>query len=159
VIVVGEGAGQNLFQERGDRDASGNIRFGDIGLFLKDKINSYFKQQGMEVNLKYIDPSYTIRSLPANPRDSAFCLLLGHHAVHARMTGRTNMLLVAGKAPHVPIRMAVSAEENDPGGSGARWLPAQGSKRDEIRKWTYENLTAPKNGAMHRLSFLLPLAC
>ena len=127
VIVVGEGAGQNLFQERGDqdaseslrRDASGNIRFGDIGLFLKDKINSYFKQQGMEVNLKYIDPSYTIRSLPANPRDSAFCLLLGHHAVHAGMTGRTNMLVGFWKREftHLPIRMAVSSRKKiDPHG-------------------------------------------
>jgi 6-phosphofructokinase 1 len=119
VIVVGEGAGQNLFQEGGDRDASGNIRFGDIGLFLKDKINGYFKQQGMEVNLKYIDPSYTIRSLPANPRDSAFCLLLGHHAVHAGMTGRTNMLVGYWKREftHVPIRMAVSSRKKiDPKG-------------------------------------------
>jgi len=127
VIVVGEGAGQNLFQERGDqdaseslrRDASGNIRFGDIGLFLKDKINSYFKKQGMEVNLKYIDPSYTIRSLPANPRDSAFCLLLGHHAVHAGMTGRTNMLVGFWKREftHLPIRMAVSSRKKiDPHG-------------------------------------------
>jgi 6-phosphofructokinase 1 len=127
VIVVGEGAGQNLFQERGDRDASdslrrdasGNIRFGDIGLFLKDKINSYFKKQGMEVNLKYIDPSYTIRSLPANPRDSAFCLLLGHHAVHAGMTGRTNMLVGFWKREftHLPIGMAVSSRKKiDPHG-------------------------------------------
>jgi len=119
VIVVGEGAGQNLIQETGARDASGNIRFSDIGLFLKDKINSYFKQQGMEVNLKYIDPSYTIRSLPANPRDSAFCLLLGHHAVHAGMTGRTNMLVGFWKREftHLPIRMAVSSRKKiDPHG-------------------------------------------
>jgi 6-phosphofructokinase 1 len=119
VIVVGEGAGQNLIQETGERDASGNIRFVDIGLFLKDKINSYFKQQGIEVNLKYIDPSYTIRSLPANPRDSAFCLLLGHHAVHAGMTGRTNMLVGYWKREftHVPIRMAVSSRKKiDPNG-------------------------------------------
>ena len=86
VIVVGEGAGQNLMQETGAKDASGNVRFSDIGLFLKDQINGYFKKEDMEVNLKYIDPSYTIRSLPANPRDSAFCLLLGRHAVHAGMT-------------------------------------------------------------------------
>jgi 6-phosphofructokinase 1 len=119
VVVVGEGAGQNLFQETGERDASGNIRFGDIGLFLKDKINGYFKQQGMEVNLKYIDPSYTIRSLPANPRDSAFCLLLGHHAVHAGMSGRTNMVVGFWKREftHVPIQMAVSSRKRiDPRG-------------------------------------------
>jgi 6-phosphofructokinase 1 len=119
VIVVGEGAGQDLFRDTGEKDASGNIRFGDIGLFLKDKINGFFKQQGMEVNLKYIDPSYTIRSLPANPRDSAFCLLLGHHAVHAGMSGRTNMVVGFWKREftHVPIQMAVSGRKKiDPRG-------------------------------------------
>jgi 6-phosphofructokinase 1 len=119
VIVVGEGAGQNLFRETGERDASGNIRFGDIGLLLKDKINGFFKQQGMEVNLKYIDPSYTIRSLPANPRDAAFCLLLGHHAVHAGMSGRTDMVVGFWKREftHVPIQMAVSSRKKiDPHG-------------------------------------------
>jgi len=119
VIVVGEGAGQDLMQGPGERDASGNIRFSDIGLFLKDQINSYFKKEGMEVNLKYIDPSYTIRSLPANPRDSAFCLLLGRHAVHAGMSGRTGMVVAnwKGEFTHVPIRMAVSSRKKiDPNG-------------------------------------------
>jgi 6-phosphofructokinase 1 len=72
VIVVGEGAGQDLMAETGQVDASGNVRLGDIGIFLKDQINAYFKEAGTEVNLKYIDPSYTIRSMPANPHDSAF---------------------------------------------------------------------------------------
>ncbi len=119
VIVVGEGAGQNLMQETGSRDASGNVKFNDIGLFLKDQINGYFKKEGMEVNLKYIDPSYTIRSLPANPRDSAFCLLLGRHAVHAGMSGRTGMVVAnwKGEFTHVPIRMAVSSRKKiDPNG-------------------------------------------
>jgi len=119
VIVVGEGAGQNLIQETGEKDASGNIRFGDIGLFLKDRINRYFKEQGIEVNLKYIDPSYTIRSLPANPRDSGFCLQLGHNAVHSGMTGRTNMLVGywRGAFTHVPIKIAVSSRKRiDPDG-------------------------------------------
>jgi len=119
VIVVGEGAGQDLMQGPGEKDASGNIRFSDIGLFLKDQINGYFKKEGMEVNLKYIDPSYTIRSLPANPRDSAFCLLLGRHAVHAGMSGRTGMVVAnwKGEFTHVPIRMAVSSRKKiDPNG-------------------------------------------
>jgi 6-phosphofructokinase 1 len=119
VIVVGEGAGQTLMGETGERDASGNVRFSDIGLFLKDMINRYFKKETMEVNLKYIDPSYTIRSLPANPRDSAFCLLLGRHAVHAGMTGRTNMIVGNWKNvfTHVPIRIAVSSRKKiDPDG-------------------------------------------
>ncbi len=110
VIVAGEGAGQDLMEARQERDASGNIRFGDIGIFITDQIKNYFNEAGIEVNLKYIDPSYTIRSMPANPKDSAFCLLLGHNAVHAAMTGRTNMLVGnwKGAFTHVPIEHAVS---------------------------------------------------
>ncbi len=110
VIVVAEGAGQNLVSETGQKDASGNVRFDNIGLFLKEQINAFFKKVGMEVELKYIDPSYILRSLPANSRDSAFCLLLGHNAVHAGMAGRTNMLVGFWKNEftHVPIPLAVS---------------------------------------------------
>ncbi len=110
LIVVGEGAGQYLMAEKHERDASGNIRFEDVGLFLKDQITGYFKKIGMEINLKYIDPSYTIRSMPANARDSAFCLLLGHNAVHAGMAGRTNMLVGFWNHAftHLPISLAVS---------------------------------------------------
>ncbi|MFH1572519.1 MAG: ATP-dependent 6-phosphofructokinase [Acidobacteriota bacterium] len=110
VIVVGEGAGQELLGESGEKDPSGNVRLGDIGLFLRDQIRAHFKRTGMEVNLRYIDPSYIIRSMPADPHDSAFCLLLGHNAVHAAMTGRTNMVVGFWKDEftHVPIPMAVS---------------------------------------------------
>jgi 6-phosphofructokinase 1 len=110
LIVVGEGAGQYLMAENQDRDASGNVRFEDIGLFLKDQITGYFKKVGMEINLKYIDPSYTIRSMPANARDSAFCLLLGHNAVHAGMAGRTDMLVGFWNHTftHLPTSLAVS---------------------------------------------------
>jgi 6-phosphofructokinase 1 len=111
VIVVAEGAGQNLLAESGERDASGNLKYGDIGLFLRDRIKEYFKREQMEINLKYIDPSYTIRSLPANPRDSAFCLLLGHNAVHAGLAGKTNMVVGYwnNTFTHVPIALAVSS--------------------------------------------------
>jgi 6-phosphofructokinase 1 len=110
VIVVAEGAGQDLMQASGARDASGNIRFNDIGLFLKERIADYFQKMGMESTLKYIDPSYTIRGVPANPHDSAFCLLLGQNAVHAGMAGRTNMVVGfwMGTFTHVPIPLAVS---------------------------------------------------
>jgi 6-phosphofructokinase 1 len=119
LIVVGEGAGQYLMANRHEKDASGNVRFGDIGMFLKDQITSYFKKIGMEVNLKYIDPSYTIRSMPANARDSAFCVLLGHNAVHAGMAGRTNMVVGFWKNEftHLPISAAVSQRKTiDPHG-------------------------------------------
>ncbi len=117
VVVVAEGAGQDLMEDTLERDASGNIRLGDIGVFLKDQITSHFKKAGMEVTLKYIDPSYTIRSMPATPPDSAFCLMLGHNAVHAGMAGRTNMVVGywKGEFTHVPIAAAVSKrKEIDP---------------------------------------------
>ena len=119
VVVVGEGAGQSLMPDTGERDASGNVRFGDIGTFLKTRINAYFKEAGMKVDLKYIDPSYTIRSMPANPHDSGFCLLLGHNAVHAGMTGRTNMVVGFWKNgfTHVPMRLVASRRKQiDPKG-------------------------------------------
>jgi len=110
VIVVAEGAGQHLFEATGERDASGNIKYGDIGIFLRDRIKEYFKQAGIEVNLKYIDPSYMIRSQQANPHDSAFCLMLGHNAVHAGMAGRTGMIVGFWnhQITHVPTQLAVS---------------------------------------------------
>ena len=119
VVVVAEGAGQDLMERTGERDASGNIRFGDIGVVLRDQIRAYFKGSDMEVNLKYIDPSYTIRSMPATPYDSGFCLLLGHNAVHAGMAGRTNVVVSFWKneLTHVPIPMAVSERKRiDPNG-------------------------------------------
>jgi len=119
VIVVGEGAGQDLVGVSGERDASGNIRLGDIGIFLRDTIRNYFKKAEVQVDLKYIDPSYTIRSMPANPRDSAFCLILGHNAVHAGMAGRTNTVVGFWKNQftHVPIPLAVSRRKQiDPNG-------------------------------------------
>ncbi|MBW2136962.1 MAG: ATP-dependent 6-phosphofructokinase [Deltaproteobacteria bacterium] len=119
VIVVGEGAGQELMEKSSERDPSGNLRFGDIGTFLRDRIKEFLDRSGMDFTLKYIDPSYTIRSMPANPRDSAFCLVLGHNAVHAGMAGRTNMVVGHwnGDYTHVPIPLAVSKRKQiEPGG-------------------------------------------
>jgi 6-phosphofructokinase 1 len=121
VIVVAEGAGQDLIQQTGERDASGNVKYGDIGLFLRDAIKDHCKKQGIDMSLKYIDPSYIIRSLQAIPHDSAFCLLLGHSAVHAGMAGRTDMVVSFWNQQftHVPIELAVSARKKiDPQG----WL-------------------------------------
>jgi 6-phosphofructokinase 1 len=110
VVVVAEGAGQEFLGRAQQRDVSGNIRLGDIGIFLKDQIMAYFKDTGVEVTLKYIDPSYTIRSMPATAPDSAFCLMLGHNAVHAGMAGRTNMVVGSWRDEftHVPVSVAVS---------------------------------------------------
>jgi len=93
VIVVAEGAGQKFFSIEGDaKDASGNVRLSDIGLFLRDRITAHFKARNIPISLKYIDPSYMIRSLPANANDSVFCGFLGRDAVHAAMAGKTKML-------------------------------------------------------------------
>lgn len=119
VIVVGEGAGQDLMQRSDQRDPSGNIRLKDIGLFLRDRMREHFGEIGMEVSVRYIDPSYTIRSQPAIAHDSWFCLLLGQHAVHAAMTGRTSMVMGFWKDEftHVPITAAVAARKRiDPEG-------------------------------------------
>ncbi|NJC88859.1 MAG: ATP-dependent 6-phosphofructokinase [Desulfuromonas sp.] len=121
VVVAAEGAGQELLATTAERDASGNVRLGDIGLFLRDAIKAHFARAGMEATLKYIDPSYIIRSQPANTHDSALCLLLGHSAVHAGMAGRTNMVvgLWNHQFTHVPIALATSARKKlDPEG----WL-------------------------------------
>ena len=119
VIVVAEGAGQNFFTSSGEKDASGNIRFADIGVYLGDAIKKHFKSIGMEINLKYMDPSYIIRSQAANPHDSAFCLLMGHSAVHAGMAGRTGMMVGYwnNQFTHLPISLAVSKRKTiDPKG-------------------------------------------
>ena len=119
VIVVAEGAGQDLLKGTGEKDASGNIRLGDIGFFLRDQIRAFFNRLGIAINLRYFDPSYTIRSQPANARDSAYCLLLGHNAVHAGMTGRTEMVVSfwRNEFTHVPIGMAISQRKKiDPDG-------------------------------------------
>lgn len=120
VIVVAEGAGQTLLEESpAATDASGNTKLGDIGLFLKQSITAHFASQKIELNLKYIDPSYLIRSVPANPFDSVYCLRLAHNAVHAAMCGRTEMVVGRwhGRFVHVPIPLAIRARNQvDPNG-------------------------------------------
>lgn len=121
VIAVAEGAGQELLTATAGHDASGNAKLGDIGTYLRDTIKGHFSDIGIECNLKYIDPSYIIRSQPANPHDSALCLLLGQNAVHAGMSGRTNMVvgLWNHQFTHVPIALATSRRKKiDPEG----WL-------------------------------------
>jgi 6-phosphofructokinase 1 len=101
-------------------DASGNKKLADVGLFLKDKIQQHFDAKGMEINLKYIDPSYLIRSSPAVPIDSIYCERLGNNAVHAAMAGKTKVLigLVNNEFVHLPMQAAVSRRNHvDPEGS------------------------------------------
>jgi 6-phosphofructokinase 1 len=110
VILVAEGAGQKYFREEDlPRDPSGNVRPGEIGLFLVEKIKDYFCSQGLELNLKYIDPSYLIRSMPANYNDRIYCGFLGQNAVHAGMAGKSGLLISRWRSHyvHIPIKAAV----------------------------------------------------
>jgi len=112
VVVVAEGALQECFEdEKTARDASGNVKLHDVGLFLRDRIKTYFREKSIDINLKYIDPSYMIRSLQANANDSVFCGFLGRDAVHAGMTGRTRMLVGHWNNHFVHVPMAVSARQ------------------------------------------------
>lgn len=121
VIVVAEGAGQEYVPVAGT-DASGNKKLGDIGYYLKDAIAEYFRAKGIPATLKYLDPSYMIRSAPATPDDSVLCFQLGENAVHAALSGRTGMMvgLWNGHFVHVPIHLSVSGRKKiDP--SGLLW--------------------------------------
>jgi 6-phosphofructokinase 1 len=113
LVVVAEGAGQELMADAGTaaRDPSGNVKLRDIGTFLRDRIVAHFAARGIDGVVRYIDPSYTIRSLPTNSFDAQLCLALGQHAVHAGMAGRTDMLVAVWnqRFTHVPIRVAVAA--------------------------------------------------
>jgi len=110
VILVAEGAGQHLFPESDMTDASGNRKLGDIGPLLCRRITDHCTSTGVETSIKYIDPSYIIRSTPANPNDSIYCARLGTNATHAVMAGKTGVLigLVNGQFVHIPMKTAVS---------------------------------------------------
>jgi 6-phosphofructokinase 1 len=111
VIVVAEGAGQDLFESKDYiKDASGNIKHKDIGVHLKEKIREEFELKGFPYSIKYIDPSYIIRSAPANANDSKFCNLLAQNAVHAAVAGKTDFVVGYwnNEFTLLPIPMAVA---------------------------------------------------
>ena len=110
VIVVAEGAMQEQLLTEKKYDASGNLKMADVGVYLKDRINKHFAEKKIDVSLKYIDPSYIIRSAPANPVDSIYCSRLGIAAVHAAMAGKTKLIigLVNNEYVHIPTREVIS---------------------------------------------------
>ena len=107
VIVAAEGAGQDLLTASGKTDASGNLVLGDIGSFLQKAIKNYFAAKDMNVTVKYIDPSYIVRSMPANTNDRVYCGQLGRNAVHAAMAGKTNMVVarMQDRFVHLPLQL------------------------------------------------------
>ncbi|MBN1472686.1 MAG: ATP-dependent 6-phosphofructokinase [Syntrophaceae bacterium] len=122
VILVAEGAGQEHIKRQDapiETDASGNLKLADVGRYLKEQIEKYFFDMGKEINLKYIDPSYMIRSVPANASDSNYCNALGQYAVHAGMAGKTGMLvgLMKDEFVHLPFKCVTSGRKIDPEGN------------------------------------------
>ena len=124
VVVVAEGAGQHLMQgAAGATDASGNLKYGDIGPFLKKQIEGHFKAIEKEINIKYIDPSYVIRSVPASPQDAIYCLRLAQNAVHAGMAGKTNMVVGRWHGHYVNLPMnVVTARRRKVNPQGNLWV-------------------------------------
>jgi len=108
VIAVAEGAGQELLGNTGkERDPSGNVRLRDIGLFLREKIEEWFKARNIPFVMRYFDPSYIVRSSPANAEDAVLCDAFARHAAHAAMAGKTGVVIgyLHDLFIHVPIEL------------------------------------------------------
>ena len=150
VIVVAEGAGQDLLATTDETDASGNKKLADIGLFLRDKINEYFNAKGIHINLKYVDPSYQIRSSVTTANDSIYCERLGSYAAHAAMAGKTKMVvgLVNNKYVHLPIQM-VTMKRNFVDPEGALWRDALDATRQPILMVNNLNTVSEKYRNVH----------
>jgi 6-phosphofructokinase 1 len=120
VVVVAEGAGQDLLKQAGtERDASGNVKLKDVGLYMRERIETYFKAEKVPAVMRYFDPSYLIRSSPANSEDSILCDLFARNAVHAAMAGKTGLVIgyLHDQFIHVPIELLTSRKKSmDPDG-------------------------------------------
>lgn len=134
VIVVAEGAGQRFFDGDSERDASGNILKKDIGEYLRRRITAHFQGKAGGYSVKYFDPSYTIRSVPAKGTDAIRCYMLARNAVHAAMAGRTDCVVGSvGQELYtlVPISLA-TIERQKVNLSGDLWrcvMDATGQER------------------------------
>ncbi|MBI5575528.1 MAG: ATP-dependent 6-phosphofructokinase [Deltaproteobacteria bacterium] len=113
VVVVAEGAGRDLLGGPVGKDASGNPKYADIGIFLRNAITVFFDRSGIPINLRYFDPSYLIRSAPANLEDSLLCDQLARNAAHAALAGKTDVMVGFWHNTHihVPIPTVVSGKK------------------------------------------------
>lgn len=114
LIVVAEGAGQDLLAAcANDKDASGNVRLKDIGLFLREQIEAHFARVGLPMVFRYFDPNYLVRSVPADAEDSIICDVFARHAAHAAMAGKTGLIigLVHDRFVHVSIEEVVKHQK------------------------------------------------
>jgi 6-phosphofructokinase 1 len=136
LIAIAEGAGQDLLSGNGERrDASGNLKLGDIGVFLREQIEAHFSAKKLPVVLRYFDPSYQIRSRAANCEDAILCDQYARNAVHAAMAGKTGLIIgyLHNRFIHVPIeRLAHTGRRLDPAGPGWRAALAATGQADRF---------------------------
>lgn len=113
VIVVAEGAGQDLLGKSNERDVSGNLKLNDIGSYLRDEITRYFTEKKIEVIMRYLEPSYQIRGRPANTDDAVLCDRFSRHAVHAAMAGKTGVVIsyLNGQFVYVPTELVTATRK------------------------------------------------
>jgi 6-phosphofructokinase 1 len=137
VIAVAEGAGQDLLQaDPAARDASGNVKLKDIGPFLRERIETYFKAEDIPVVVRYFDPSYQVRSRPANCEDDILCDLFARHAVHAAMAGKTGLVIgfLHDRFIHVPIELLAGHKKRlDPAGAWWRSVLATTGQPEQFK--------------------------
>lgn len=123
LVVIAEGAGQELLEkDENQRDASGNIKIKDIGIFMREQIEVFFKKENIPIVMRYIDPSYLVRSSPANSEDSILCDQYARNAAHAAMAGKTGLVIgfLHNQFIHVPIDLITSRKKSmDP--EGFQW--------------------------------------
>ena len=123
VVVVAEGAGETLLGKSTEVDKGGNRKLPAIGEFIRDQIKDYFAAQGEESVVRYIDPSYTVRSVPANAADSIYCTDLAQNAVHGTMAGYTGFSvgLISNQCCYLPIPQLVATSPRQMNPRGQIW--------------------------------------
>ena len=139
VVLVAEGAGQHLMEGGTDeRDASGNIKLKDIGQFLRDRIDAHFKAKGIPFAMRYIDPSYLVRSVPASAEDAILCDFFARNAVHAAMAGKTGLVIgyQHGKFTHVPVEL-LTKEQKTLDLNGPAWLGVLASTGQNFAQFAF----------------------
>ena len=124
VVVVAEGAGQELLERVQEREAgSGNKKLPPIAEYVRDNIQNYFERQGLDCRMKFVDPSYSVRSVPANAADSLYCTQLGQAAVHGAMAGYTGFSVgrINSRIVYIPIPQLVASSPRYMNPEGDIW--------------------------------------
>ena len=162
MIVVAEGVGQDWLGNTGaERDASGNVKLGDIGTFLRGQIEAYFKAAQIPIVMRYFDPSYHVRSGAANSEDSILCDLFARNAVHAAMAGKTGLVIgfLHDEFIHVPIELLAGRKKSiDPNGPSleAATLAATGRPKDHDGRRSANTTRSDVGGERVELRLVLP---